>query len=1295
MLLTLGPSWAAEPTLARLSFWVPPERMQEFGVEYERLVVPFNQKHGIVESQKIGRATIDSVFSRLFEFKTPVEMLEKLRKAGSDPAFLKMSRDLGKIFGTTDTDGGIRNRFNLYRTPAGPGEVVDTGGGKGHWHTYEVIDGLGSSFVTSMIQGEDGSLWLGTWELGGVSRYDGQTWTTFTARDGLASDMVADVLQDRDGNVWFATGWAPEHAGVTRYDGHTWTTFTRKDGLGGDVARTILEDQDGNIWAGTPDGLSRYDGQKWDTFTTQDGLVHNNVQAIAEDRQGNLWIGTVGGVSRLDGSTFTRFAPPNGPAGKYVGDIFVDDEGSIWFGTDRGVSQYDGKTWRTFMKKDGLADNFVGSIAQDREGNLWFGTDGGVSRYDPVAAVEQESPATGTNPWTTFTTKDGLGQNSVYAILQDREGSLWFGTWGGGVSRYDGGTFTSYITSDPMNDVVVAMHQDKLGHLWFGKQGTGVSRFDGSTWKAYSKKDGLLSNIVRSIIEDNEGNLWFSTSGGVSRFDGKTFVNYTVEDGLGEGWVLSSYLDHRGNLWFGTFDGGVSRYDGQSFITFGIDEGLVHNRVYTIAQDQNKVFWFGTYGGVSRFDGHTWRTYSTKDGLAGNTVVSIVKDSQDDLWFATFGGVNRFRDGEWTTFTSRDGLSYTKAGGILEDTTGHLWIGSLGGGVSRFDGQIFQTMTGFDGLSDQVSPGLQDKQGDIWFQGGSSGGVTRYRSPKPAPPPIFVDAVAADRRHGPVTELSIPSSVKLIAFEFHGSSFKTRPDGMVYRYRLKGHDTAWSNTRNLRVEYQDIPVGDYVFEVLAVDRDLTYSEQPATVKLKIFYQPISATVRISDVQVQDVFASFYKTYSEHSIGSVVVTNDAPNPVDAQVSFHIPELMQRPTTMKLRLAGQSEQRVDLNAILDEVILKLQGTQSVQAEVSLSSEVGDQRISVTEPRDIKVHGRGALTWEPLGRAAAFVTPEDKSVASFSRGLYEAYRQQMKGRRVDGNIPAAMLMFEALNGHGIRYTQDASTPYSQARSDQSAVDHIQYPSELLRSRRGDCDDCTVLYCSLLENLNIPTAFVDAPDHILMMFDSGVSVQREFGFSLDPSLYVERAGRFWIPVEVTKLGEGSFLEAWELGAKTCAVLATEGELKITDVRDVWAVYPYALPTIEGELDYPNADQFDQGFQASFNGLQEMRERYVEENYIEPLMMNPDDHFRQMNYAKTRIEAEDYNDAIGLLMPLLKTDYGAEAYYMIGFVNAGKKNYKSAIRFMEKALELEPGNEDYSRSVEFLRTLTEKQNKN
>jgi hypothetical protein len=103
--------------------------------------------------------------------------------------------------------------------------------------------------------------------------------------------------------------------------------------------------------------------------------------------------------------------------------------------------------------------------------------------------------------------------------------------------------------------------------------------------------------------------------------------------------------------------------------------------------------------------------------------------------------------------------------------------------------------------------------------------------------------------------------------------------------------------------------------------------------------------------------------------------------------------------------------------------------------------------------------------------------------------------------------MVLFEALNAHGIHYAADASSPYSQVRGDRSAVDHIQYPAELLDSRMGDCDDCTVLYCSLLENLNIATALIDHPDHILMMFDTGISVARfGYGFSLDEERFVVR---------------------------------------------------------------------------------------------------------------------------------------------------------------------------------------------
>ncbi|OGG45101.1 MAG: hypothetical protein A3F84_11785 [Candidatus Handelsmanbacteria bacterium RIFCSPLOWO2_12_FULL_64_10] len=91
----------------------------------------------------------------------------------------------------------------------------------------------------------------------------------------------------------------------------------------------------------------------------------------------------------------------------------------------------------------------------------------------------------------------------------------------------------------------------------------------------------------------------------------------------------------------------------------------------------------------------------------------------------------------------------------------------------------------------------------------------------------------ADRRYEKVSNLEIPSTVKLTAFEFHAISFKTRPEAMIYRYRLNGYDKDWKTTHQRRVEYQDLPRGTYTFEVQAVDRDLVYSEKPATVTLQV------------------------------------------------------------------------------------------------------------------------------------------------------------------------------------------------------------------------------------------------------------------------------------------------------------------------------------------------------------------------------------------------------------------------------------------------------------------------------
>ena len=100
---------------------------------------------------------------------------------------------------------------------------------------------------------------------------------------------------------------------------------------------------------------------------------------------------------------------------------------------------------------------------------------------------------------------------------------------------------------------------------------------------------------------------------------------------------------------------------------------------------------------------------------------------------------------------------------------------------------------------------------------------------------MAIDGVVADRRYSKVNTLALPTGVGLVAFEFQGISFKTRPDGMVYRYRLKDYDRGWQTTRERRVEYQNLPRGTYTFEVQGVDRDLVYSDTPAIVTLTVHF----------------------------------------------------------------------------------------------------------------------------------------------------------------------------------------------------------------------------------------------------------------------------------------------------------------------------------------------------------------------------------------------------------------------------------------------------------------------------
>ncbi|HEX7904293.1 MAG TPA: two-component regulator propeller domain-containing protein [Chitinophagaceae bacterium] len=384
---------------------------------------------------------------------------------------------------------------------------------------------------------------------------------------------------------------------------------------------------------------------------------------------------------------------------------------------DAGVKDQNPQNFSSFSILQGLKHTQIRCLLQDQIGNLWLGTyGGGVTKYDGKS-------------FTHFTEKEGLSDNTIFSLLQDQSGNLWFGTRSGGVTKYDGKSFTHFAKKEGLsNHTIYSILQDKNGNIWFTTDGDGVSKYDGKSFTHFTKKEGLSNNDVYSILQDKNGNIWFGTDGGgVSKYDGQSFIHFTEKEGLSNNVVFSILQDRNGDIWFGTEDG-VSKYDGKTFTHFTEEEGLSNNIVMSILEDQDENLWFGTDGGgVSKYDGKTFTHFTEKEGLSNNSVMSILQDRSRNLWLGTYGGgLSKYDGGTFTHFTEKDGLNNKMVFSILEDKSGNIWLGTDGGGASKYDRKSFTHFTEKEGLSkNRVFDILEDKSGNFWFAT-QGGGASKY-----------------------------------------------------------------------------------------------------------------------------------------------------------------------------------------------------------------------------------------------------------------------------------------------------------------------------------------------------------------------------------------------------------------------------------------------------------------------------------------------------------------------------------------------------------------------------------------
>ncbi len=692
-------------------------------------------------------------------------------------------------------------------------QPTEAGSGQGHWLTFDVTDGMSGATVFATVEGPDGRLWFGT-QTGGVSIYDGAGFEKLGVVDGLPDAEVRALVVGKDDHLWIGT-----KGGVALWDGTRVSVPEWLRPALGHFVRCVLLVGD-EVWPGTEAGLMLCGTSGSTLVGVEQGLPDREVHSLLRDSDGTTWVGTDAGLGR-----FSKHPSSGITIESSVGDVSVrslmrDSAGRLVVGTFGSGLHVLGDKHRVFRTEDGLASDQILCTVEDSEGSMWIGTWGsGLSRFRDGA-------------FQTLTTADGLAQNDVWSAYQDREGQLWFGTWGSGVSRYGGPVFRTFSTPQGLaSSDVWCTAEDRDGLLWFGTWGGGLFAFDGAGFVRYSTEDGLPSLDVVCLLVDRDGILWVGTVGGLACFDGETFKTFKVDDGLVDDEVVALAEDRDGGLWIGT-GLGACRYDGSSFETLTSPDGPGDKETSGVLADSSGRVWFATDFGVSCLKEGSFRTYTTANGLGSNTAYALAEDESGTIWLTTSGGLGCLEDDRFRNVTAEQGLAHTAAYGVMSGPGGKLWVTTLGGGVSVFDGDTFQTLTRDDGLaSNVVMDILTDRSGNTWFC--TPRGVTRFLQPAESAPRVRIEALVADRRYESPSSAVIPHSIELIAFEVGGVSLKTRPGALVYRYRLSGHDDEWHSTRSRRIEFSGVSEGAYRFEVLAVDRDLCYSPEPAVLEIEV------------------------------------------------------------------------------------------------------------------------------------------------------------------------------------------------------------------------------------------------------------------------------------------------------------------------------------------------------------------------------------------------------------------------------------------------------------------------------
>ncbi|HBH48160.1 MAG TPA: hypothetical protein DDX98_05945, partial [Bacteroidales bacterium] len=613
---------------------------------------------------------------------------------------------------------------------------------------YTSSDGLSQQVVRSIVQDQEGFIWIGTED--GLNKFDGYDFKQFRSirndNTSLPDNFIYALYPSSDGGIWIGTNSAglakydPVSAEFMRYS----TDPNNPSALKGERIYTLYEDADGIVWIGTYNGgMARFDPQtglfkNYIADGKPGSILSNMVVGIQRSSDGTLWVRTSDALQKFEEQTETFIhvdVPVLMPDLEMRGSFYIDEDDKIWTSLGAAILVVDAKTEQYDIVPFSNFDNeglTLLKIIPFNKDYLWVS-----SLANGLFLFNKE-----TNQAVNFRHNEGrpssISSGGIVALLQDRSGSLWTGGLVSGISKLNINRkkFHHYKSKpeDPSTirgNTVRSMLIDSQNNMWVGYMTDPNALLDKLVFTndKYELLNSSTVNLgdaigVTCLLEDSNGNIWVGTWGaGIHILPyGDTLGKYEIrntgmENSLSDDIIQAFYEDRFGNIWIGT-ETALDLYNPQTgeiknfFHDPENDNSLAQYGVQanTIVEDAYGCMWIGTWGGLTRMipKDNTVNSFDVEydfvrynhdpeneNTISDNRIISLYYDKfidENEIYAGTYGsGLNRIKfDPEDNTaytveiYTRNEGLSNDVVYTILSDNNGELWV-STNSGLNKFN----------------------------------------------------------------------------------------------------------------------------------------------------------------------------------------------------------------------------------------------------------------------------------------------------------------------------------------------------------------------------------------------------------------------------------------------------------------------------------------------------------------------------------------------------------------------------------------------------------------------------------